>query len=652
MECTDKVHAKTQNDKSVNSISQSRKNASCRSANSPVEKIMFLQRTAGNQAVQSFIKSGALQAKLKVGQPNDIYEQEADRVVEQVMRMPEPQAVSSGTLSIQRTCPRYEEKKLRRQPIKDEDEKEELLQTKEISGHNGENTPDLESRINAIRGGGQPLSESERGFFEPRFGYDFGQVRVHTDANAAESARVVSARAFTLGHDVVFGAGHYTPGTSKGQRLLAHELTHVVQQELSFPGVVQRFAPEDAAKEMIGKTFLLIKDLKVSGLTLSKGSSVVITAWSNTKTTVTANFTSGSKVTSVTINKNFLVPAGDTKSGLSQYHAGVEGIEKKYAKLEKKISDQEKVVSDWKTEEKKYTTEKGHSEWQRQMDVKQTELKDLKYKLTGEGYTSATLPERLKTTVGGKKVSITPQSTLLNKALIEETMFNAFDASIVNWVAFYNKSISSPKKWPALDASLVKSMLYQESHMGTHGNFLIPPPYTKGQRMTRFNIGQAIDSSGPQQILMIKEISPSIATKHNLDQVTKDMFAAQARRKELVAKGKAIKPDEQVELDIINSRSNNGLHWNNFFTSDPRWKAAVEEFFTETIKARNLDYDYWIRTAIRWLFEKRGSVRDWDAAIKAYNGSGAKAEIYKKDVIGRSGAAKAAKGNFIPKQHY
>jgi hypothetical protein len=160
MEHACKVHAKKQNDKSVNSISQSRNNSCCRSANSPAEKIMFLQRTAGNQAIQKLVKSGVLQAKLRVGQPNDIYEQEADRVAEQVMRMPEPQAVSNCTLSIQRTCPRCEEEKLRRQPIKEEEEKEDLLQTKEISGQNAETTPDLESRINAIRGGGQPLAES------------------------------------------------------------------------------------------------------------------------------------------------------------------------------------------------------------------------------------------------------------------------------------------------------------------------------------------------------------------------------------------------------------------------------------------------------------------------------------------------------------
>jgi hypothetical protein len=152
--------------------------------------------------------------------------------------------------------------------------------------------------------------------------------------------------------------------------------------------------------------------------------------------------------------------------------------------------------------------------------------------------------------------------------------------------------------------------------------------------------------------MMIKEISPAIATKHSLDQVTKDMIAAQARRKELVKKGSSITLAEKAELDAINARSAGGDRWNDFFITDTRWTAAVEEFFTETVKARNLDYDYWIRTAVRWLFEKREGVKDWSEAIKAYNGSGKKAEIYKKDVIGRRDAAKAAPGDFTPKQHY
>jgi hypothetical protein len=87
-----------------------------------------------------------------------------------------------------------------------------------------------QSHILALSGRGQPLPESARNFFEPRFGYDFSQVRVHTDATAAETARALNARAFTVGRDVVFGAGQYAPETSQGKKLLAHELTHVVQQ--------------------------------------------------------------------------------------------------------------------------------------------------------------------------------------------------------------------------------------------------------------------------------------------------------------------------------------------------------------------------------------------------------------------------------------
>jgi hypothetical protein len=81
-----------------------------------------------------------------------------------------------------------------------------------------------------LRSPGQPLDLATRALFEPRFGHDFSQVRVHTDAKAAESARAINALAYTTGWDVVFGAGQYTPETSTGRRLLAHELAHVVQQ--------------------------------------------------------------------------------------------------------------------------------------------------------------------------------------------------------------------------------------------------------------------------------------------------------------------------------------------------------------------------------------------------------------------------------------
>ena len=98
------------------------------------------------------------------------------------------------------------------------------------SGHNSHENPNLESHIQSLKGGSQPLSENDRTFFEPRFGYNFSQVRVYTDTRAAESARAVNARAYTVGQDMVFGAGQYAPESSPGQRLMAHELTYVVQQ--------------------------------------------------------------------------------------------------------------------------------------------------------------------------------------------------------------------------------------------------------------------------------------------------------------------------------------------------------------------------------------------------------------------------------------
>jgi len=87
----------------------------------------------------------------------------------------------------------------------------------------------------ALRSPGRLLDPSVRAFMEPRLGFDFSQVRIHTDALAAESARQVRARAFTLGQDIVFGAGRYAPHTEAGRRLLAHELTHVVQQGGAMP---------------------------------------------------------------------------------------------------------------------------------------------------------------------------------------------------------------------------------------------------------------------------------------------------------------------------------------------------------------------------------------------------------------------------------
>jgi len=202
------IFAKRSGVNKINSDLQTRKINRSGSKASSVDRILYFQRTIGNQAVSRLIRSKAVQAKLRIGQPGDVYEQEADRVADEVMRMPEPE--------------------MQRQV--EEEEEEEMLQAKNRENSTSEVSNNLESQINAIKGGGRPLAKSERAYFEPRFGTDFSRVRVHTGAQAAESARAVNAKAYTIGQDVTFGVGQYTPGTSEGRRLIAHELTHVVQQ--------------------------------------------------------------------------------------------------------------------------------------------------------------------------------------------------------------------------------------------------------------------------------------------------------------------------------------------------------------------------------------------------------------------------------------
>jgi hypothetical protein len=109
-------------------------------------------------------------------------------------------------------------------------------------------------------GGGAPLDKDTRGFMESRLGADFGDVRVHTDATASESARSVQAHAYTVGNDVVFQSGKYAPESDSGRRMLAHELTHVVQQRSGpvdgtpAPGGIQISNPADRFEQAAEST--------------------------------------------------------------------------------------------------------------------------------------------------------------------------------------------------------------------------------------------------------------------------------------------------------------------------------------------------------------------------------------------------------------
>jgi hypothetical protein len=170
-----------------------------------------------------------IQTKLTIGAAGDAFEQEADRVAEQVMRAA-PERVTfpafAGFGVLQRKCACAGEPGVSGQCAGCQEEGK--LQRRAASTGEPTTAPPIVHEV--LRSPGQPLDGATRAFMEPRFGHDFGRVRVHMDARAAASARAVNARAYTVGQDVVFAARQYVPETFEGRRLISHELAHVLQQ--------------------------------------------------------------------------------------------------------------------------------------------------------------------------------------------------------------------------------------------------------------------------------------------------------------------------------------------------------------------------------------------------------------------------------------
>jgi hypothetical protein len=184
---------------------------------SVVAPLAAMKPLRAHPAVRAILRGQPIQPKLKIGAVDDPLEREADRVAALVIRMPAPE------LSIAATPPHLSRK------CADCEEEEEKLQRKPAGPQSvaGE-APAIVHEV--LRSPGEPLDDATRAFMEARFGYDFCGVRVHSDAAAEQSARDLNANAYAVGHDVVFGTGRFAPGTLEGRRLIAHELTHVVQQ--------------------------------------------------------------------------------------------------------------------------------------------------------------------------------------------------------------------------------------------------------------------------------------------------------------------------------------------------------------------------------------------------------------------------------------
>jgi hypothetical protein len=220
--------------------------AGARSDEQRADMALHLQRTYGNRYVQRLMESIGMRAKLTVSQPGDVYEQEADRVADAVTK-----ALTSGTqrqaeeeeeeLQAKPTLQRQaeeEEELEEEEPIQaksliqrqEEEEEEEEVQTQQAENKLAAVSNSMETRIDAARLNGKPMSASVRASLEPQFGIDLGDVRIHSDAESDKLSQQLEAKAFTTGRDIFFRDSAYQPDTDSGKQLIAHELTHVVQQ--------------------------------------------------------------------------------------------------------------------------------------------------------------------------------------------------------------------------------------------------------------------------------------------------------------------------------------------------------------------------------------------------------------------------------------
>ena len=208
-------------------------------ASDRAHQILHLERTIGNQAVLRLLQNFGqipvpaqapliIQPKLAVNARGDVYEQEADRISDQVMRMP----LRQHACSCDGVCPHCQAKSSHSgaTQLSQPAQQDQHLQPKQLDPSSSR--PPAAPRIvrEVLASPGQPLDASARAFFEPRFGHDFSDVRIHVGTAAEQSARGLNAYAYTAGRNIVFGAGQFAPDTTVGRRLIAHELTHVLQQ--------------------------------------------------------------------------------------------------------------------------------------------------------------------------------------------------------------------------------------------------------------------------------------------------------------------------------------------------------------------------------------------------------------------------------------
>ena len=397
------------------------------------------------------------------------------------------------------------------------------------------------------------------------------------------------------------------------------------------------FWPEDLAGDMSGLEFVLVKDANVtmggSSVAKAKGTVLIVVKWENAKPEV-----------SVTI--------GGAR-----------------AEVLKELIEPKKVAFTAKV-----TTAKAS------------------YDIAVPLY-AANVAAHRASVLKAKAAGDTPKYFWLNRNLIMEAYLNRFDNLIAAWTGSYHALIGEPNRWKFLAPSWVKSMLVQESTAGTAGRFLAEVSPAEPWK-TRFNVLQAIDSWGFQQFLMMNEIEPGLLKKEGMEKVIEHQQSLEKELDTLNAKASRTTAEKDrlkylKRLKFIWPSAERGGSWDPYFrvypdveikpgklarkpapsgttgttgrpgtgggtvgTSGTATATSVRTYFdvvadfinTGTPKLK-YDYKFWIRTAVRWMYEKRILRKSgWADMVRDYNGSGAGAELYRAIVLSRAHASSAKAG--------
>jgi hypothetical protein len=372
------------------------------------------------------------------------------------------------------------------------------------------------------------------------------------------------------------------------------------------PAVQRRIAPEDVAGEMAGQSFALRAAFTPpGGRPLPAGTRVTVLTWDNAAETVRVSvaLTHPQLPRPFPVPKTLLAPARTAVAGVDPYSAGAEGQAAAVVRGERDLAA-------WVAQ----AGEHRSPEAVRRFEAERRRLEDL----------------------------LARRRQVLNRRLIQETMFNRFDGVIGVEVAEANRAHGLSGR-DALDPNLVKSMLFQESQLGTAGQHLEDPPTHPTK--TRFNLGQVIDSAGLALLTLFEAEHPRVLADHRLGNLRKDLAAAQSELARLDRKASRT-PDEELRREELRQLSRQS--WEHFIWAyrapgaPTGFYEAVMAHFAATTPGRNFNYGFWIHMAVMWLFTKRRAGMSWEDAIRAYNGSGARAEHYRQAVVERAAGARAA----------